>query len=302
MKLSVVVTVFNEEEKIAECLNSVKKLNCEIVVIDNGSTDQTVKIAQKFTNKIFTQKNDPQNIDLQKNFGFTKATGDYILSLDADEYLSDNLREEIKLILSKDQTKEGYFIPRKNIVFRKWMQHTGWYPDFQLRLFKKGKAKYVSKHVHESMQILGETGNLQNPLTHENYQTVSQFIKRNLLVYAPNEADALIENGYKFSYFDVVRFPAKEFLSRFFAREGYKDGFHGLVLSLLLSSYHLAIFSYIWEKKKYADETDSSFLSKLKTEIKKIYHEFTYWFNSEKIKNEKNPVKKILLKTLRKIS
>ncbi|MDE2591206.1 MAG: glycosyltransferase family 2 protein, partial [Patescibacteria group bacterium] len=223
MKLSVVITAFNESEKIADCLESVKNLNSEIVVVDNGSTDNTIKIAQKYTKKIYSQKNDPQNIDLQKNFGFTKAAGEWILSLDADEKITDELCQEIKSILSQERLESGFFVARKNILFGKWMQHTGWYPDYQLRLFKKGKAKFISKHVHENMQIDGLTENLKEPLIHENYQTISQFIKRNYLTYAPNEAQSLIDNGYKFSYFDVIWFPAKEFLSRFFAREGYKD-------------------------------------------------------------------------------
>lgn len=302
MSISIVITAFNEAGKIGDCLESVKNLGSEIIVVDSSSTDETVKIARKYTNKIFSQKNDPLNIDLQKNFGFTKANGDWILSLDADEKVTKDLSEEIRTAVSRKSAVSGYLIPRKNFIFGKWVEHTGWYPDYQLRLFLRGKGKYVSSHVHENIQVEGETGKLFNPILHENYQSVSQFIERNLLRYAQNEATSMLEGGYKFSYFDAIWFPAKEFLGRYFAREGYKDGFHGLVLSLLLAFYHLAIFAYIWEKKGFKDETDGTFLKKLNHEVKKISHEFIYWFNFEKIKNEKNPVKKIFLKTMKKLS
>ncbi len=250
-QLSVVITVYNGEAMLAKCLESVKDLADEIIVVDNMSTDETVIIAKKYTKKIYSQKNDPQNIDIQKNFGFSKATKEWILSIDPDEQVTPELAKEIiekienwKLKIANSDVV-GYWIPRKNIIFGKWIQHTGYYPDEQLRLFQKGKGKYISHHVHEDLHVDGSISHLHHELLHENYHTIGQFIHRNLLAYAQNEAQALMDNGYTFSYMDAMWFPAREFLSRYFAREGYKDGVHGLVLSLLLAAYHLVIFAYI---------------------------------------------------------
>src|SRR3989344_3756182 len=242
-KLSVVISAFNEEKKIEDCLKSVSFAD-EIIFIDNSSTDSTSKIAKKHTSKVFVKENNPM-LNVNKNFGFSKASEEWILSLDADERVSEKLREEIKSsIINHKSSVDGYWIPRKNIIFGKWIEHTGWYPDYQLRLFKKDKGKFEEKHVHEMIKLEGESKKLNNPIAHYNYENISQFLRKTLL-YAENEANQLIEKGYNFAWQDSIRFPIKEFISRFFAREGYRDGLHGLVLSLLMAFYHLIIFGNI---------------------------------------------------------
>jgi len=300
-KLSVVISAYNEEKKIEECLKSAKFAD-EIIVVDNSSTDKTKDLAKKYTNNIFTQPNDPEKIDLQKNFGFEKATGAWILSLDADERVSEELKYELASLLDHPKPAiNGYWIPRKNRIFGKLIEHTGWYPDPQLRLFKRGMGKFESEHVHEHIKIKGEKERLTNHLIHENYETVSQFIKKTI-VYAENEAKDLINKGYNFSFFDAIRFPLKEFLSRFFAREGYKDGFHGLMLSLLMAFYHFLIFAHIWEIEGYKRTDGDKLLKKGKKELLKIYKEINYWIINTEIKRAKSISKRILLKVKRKIS
>lgn len=300
-KLSVAISAYNEEKKIEECLKSAKFAD-EIIVVDNSSTDKTAEIAKKYTDKIFSQPNDPEKIDLQKNLGFEKATGAWILSLDADERVSEELKYEIASLLDNPKPSiNGYWIPRKNRIFGKLIEHTGWYPDPQLRLFKRGMGKFESEHVHEHIKIKGEKDRLVNHLIHENYDTVSQFIRKTV-VYAENEAKDLISKGYIFSFLDAVRFPVKEFLSRFFAREGYKDGFHGLILSLLMAFYHFLIFVHIWEIKGYKQTDGDKLLKKGKKELLRIYKEINYWIINTEIKKAKSASRKILLKIKRKIS
>ena len=308
-KLSVVIMAFNEEKRIASCLQSIKDLANEIIVVDNTSTDTTVAIAKQYTDNIYSQKNDPLNIDIQKNFGFSKANGEWILSLDPDERVTEALAEEVKEHLASDvqRSVNGYWIPRKNIIFGKWIEHTGWYPDYQLRLFRNGKGKYVGTHVHEDLQIEGKTAKLKHVLLHQHYEAVYQFIFHNLH-YIQNEAETRLQKGYTFNYLDVVRFPFQEFLSRFFAREGYKDGLHGLVLSLLMSWYHFMVFLYIWEKKKFvvvgAQDMHTGrqeFLPQLEREANKNYKELLYWFYNEKIKNARNSFEEYMLKIKRKV-
>lgn len=299
-KLSVVVSVYNEEKRIAACLESVKFAD-EVVLVDNSSTDDTAKIAQKYTSKIFKQENDPLKLDILKNLGFEKATGDWILSIDADETVSKELAEEIKETI-KNPNNTAYFIPRKNIMFGKWIKNNkGWYPDYQLRLFKKGVGKYTQKHVHEQLEVNGEKGYLKNHIIHENSKTVAEFINKHAFTYAPNEAENLLEHGYVFSKFDAIRFPAREFLNWFFAREGYKDGLHGLMLAILMAFYHFMVFAYIWQKKDFIDVNSPDFLEETEEEVKKVNKDMMFWFYNEKIKSIKNPVNKNLQRILKKI-
>lgn len=295
-KLSLVVSVFNGEDVLEGCLESAKFAD-EIVVINNSSTDKTLEIAQKYTTKILTRPNNPM-LNINKNFGFAKAKGDWILCLDADERVSEDLKEEIKEQIQNSEVN-GYFIPRKNVIFGKWIEHTGWYPDHQLRLFRNGKGKFEEKHVHEMVKVTGRVEYLKNNLVHYNYTTVSQFLQK-IQLYAPNEADNLIEGGYKFTWQDALRFPLKEFLSRFFAREGYKDGFHGLMLSLLMAFYHLVVFVNIWEKRNF-EKIEKNLTKEVETELKKSYKELTFWIDSRRFKEIENPFKKMVYRIFRKI-
>lgn len=299
-KLSAVISVYNEEKNIERCLKSLDFAD-EIIVVDNSSTDKTVEVAKKYTDKVFTQKNDPSAIDLQKNFGFEKASSEWILSLDGDEEISKELREEIKYATKKTTIVNGYWIPRQNFIFGKWIEHSGWYPDYQLRLFKKGKGKFINKHVHEPLTIEGETGHLRHNIIHHNYETILQFVQKNIIVYAPNEAEELLKKGYEFSFFDAIKLPLNEFLSRFFARKGYKDGYHGLMLALLMAFYYFVVFAYIWEKNGFKQYDKGNFLNDTEKEVKNAGKDILYWMSKEKIGSMKNPIKRGIRKITKKI-
>ena len=291
LTVTVVISAFNEEKKIAECIESVKFAD-EIIVINNSSTDRTEEVAKKHGATVITKDNNLM-LNVNKNFGFTKATGEWILNLDADERATPELAAEIQKIVNQEDAVEGYYIPRKNIIFGKFIEHTGWYPDYQLRLFKNGKGKFAEEHVHEMITVTGETKKLESPMVHFNYETISQFVSKTMFIYAPNEADQLIKNGYKLSWRDCIAFPMKEFLSRFFARQGYRDGFHGLILSLLMSFYHLVVFASIWEKEKFPKFENVNILSETEIDFKKSQKEFSYWYTHEKIQNSKNALVKL---------
>jgi glycosyltransferase involved in cell wall biosynthesis len=299
--LSIVISVFNGEKVLEDCLKSASFAS-EIIIVDNYSTDNTLTIAKKYTDKIYAQKNNPSKIDIQKNFGFEKATKNWVLSLDADERITPELQKEIEnLKLEEKNAINGYWIPRKNIIFGKWIKHTGWYPDHQLRLFRRGMGKFLEEHVHEPIRVEGQLGYLENNILHNNYESISQFLDRLFKIYALNEAEQLIKKGYIFDWRDAVRFPTKEFLSRYFAREGYRDGFHGLMLSFLMAFYHFIVFSYIWEKQKFRQIDNEQFLAETEKEVLKTSKDFSFWFSKEKIELIKNPVTKVFRKILRKI-
>ncbi len=293
-KLSVVISTYNSQDKIEDALRSVQFAD-EIILVNNSSTDKTVEIVKKYTSKIFTRPNNPM-LNVNKNFGFSKAVGEWILCLDDDERITNELALEIKGVIENKDAVDGYSIPRKNIIFGKWIEHTGWYPDPQLRLFRRTKGKFEEKHVHEMVKVNGEVAHLKEPMLHYNYQTVSQFLHKMSNIYVPNEAEVLVSQGYKANFADAIKFPLREFLTRYFAQEGYKDGFHGLMLSFLMAFYHFCVFAYVWEEQGFPEIEKGNILDKSSKEMKSAGKEISFWLRNEKIKNTKNPVKKILYK------
>lgn len=298
MSISVVVSAYNEEKNIEDCLKSAFFAD-EIILVDNTSSDKTVDIALKYTSKIFTQPNKIM-LNVNKNFGFSKASGAWILSLDADERVTPELAKEIRSTIeqSSNSTINGYWIPRKNIIFGKWIESEMWWPDYQLRLFKKGYGKFPEKHVHEYLKVQGVTEKLKNPMVHQNYTSIDQYLYKMLNIYVPSE----VKNRTKVrvSWIDSVRYPINDFLKTFFLQKGYKDGLHGLVLSFLQAFYMEIVFVKLWEKQGFNKENPKDFLKDLYKELKSIKREFRYWFLTSWIRETKNPFKKILLRLKRK--
>ncbi|QQG41082.1 MAG: glycosyltransferase family 2 protein [Candidatus Levyibacteriota bacterium] len=296
-KLSIVISAYNEEGKITQCLESASFAD-EIVFVDNSSADKTVEIAKKFTDKIFIKPNNLM-LNTNKNFGFSKATGDWILSLDADERITLELKEEmLSATRHAPSGVNGFWLPRKNIIFGKWIKHTGWYPDYQLRLFKKDMGSFSAKHVHEMITLKGETAYVKEHILHYNYDSISQFLTKLDLIYTSNEAEQLLGNGYVITWADALKMPIKEFVSRFFAREGYKDGFHGLMLSILMAFYHFIVFAKIWEKQGFNQISDAKILPQTEIEVRNAHKEIMFWFFNEKIKSA-NGIKKLLFRLRR---
>lgn len=300
-RLSLVVSAHNEEKNIKECLESVKGLVDEIIVVDNSSTDKTSEISKKYTSKVFVQENNPSRIDYQKNFGFSKATGDWILSLDADERMTPELSDEIKDKLSRLSDKvNGYLIPRKNIIFGKWIKSDTWWPDYQLKLFRRGKGKFLQNSVHKNLEIEGEIEKLENPLTHQNYTSTFQYIEK-LNNYTGMEADSLIKSGYKFNWIDSIRFPMNDFLKTFFLEHGYREGLHGLVLSFLQAFYMEVVFVKLWEKEGFKKVNSDDFMLKIRRELVEYGDKLKYWITTMLISESRNPFKKFVLKVSRRI-
>ncbi len=299
-KLSVVISVFNEEEKIEKCLKSVLFAD-EIIVVNNSSTDKTIDIAKKYAASIITQPNDPLLIDIQKNIGFKKAKNDWILSIDADEIVTPELRLELEELLKNENLKNGYFIPRKNIIFGKQIDYTGWYPDHQLRLFRKNKGEFKNSHVHEGIQVDGEKDYLKEHILHYNYETIIQFIQKNMINYAQNEANNLVNKNYALTPGDLISIPCKEFLSRYFARKGYKDGLHGLFLSLLMAASHLVVLAIVWEKSGFKKIESREVLKSTEREFEKFGKDLKYWITKIKTEDSKNIAAKYFHKIKGKI-
>ncbi len=296
-KLSVVISAYNEEHMIGECLRSVDWAD-EIIVVDNQSTDKTKEIARSLGAKVITKPNKAM-LNINKNVGFTHASHDWILNLDADERIPVNLKEEILNTIRSESASEGYRIPRKNIIFGKWIKNGLWWPDYQIRLFKKNKGKFPCIHVHEYIQIEGTISELKTPFVHENYQSVSQYLTKLNTLYTENEVELKFRNGYKLHWHDAIRYPLADFFSIYFSKKGYEDGLHGLVLALFQSMYSFVVFAKLWEKHKFIEKEISSHM--LEEEFKYASKQLSYWRLTRMIIASTNPFMKMMLKLKRKL-
>ncbi|MEK7129799.1 MAG: glycosyltransferase family 2 protein [Patescibacteria group bacterium] len=301
-QISVVISARNEEDKLDRCLASVAWAD-EVIVVDNESTDASVSIAKRHNATVYQRQNNLM-LNVNKNFGFEKAQGRWILSLDADEEVTPELAKEIQKKTKNSELRTqnsnivGYWMPRKNIIFGKWIQHGLWWPDKQLRLFQHGKGRFPCAHVHEYLEVDGPTGELQVPYVHHNYETISQFIRKMDTIYTESEVQKLVRTKYQLVWFDAIRFPVSDFVKVFFAQEGYKDGLHGLVLAMLQACYSFVVFAKLWERKKFQQENIS--LNMLSSEIKRNTHDIRYWMFTAHIRNAPSMLKKVWWKALRR--
>jgi (heptosyl)LPS beta-1,4-glucosyltransferase len=199
-----------------------------------------------------------------------------VLVLDADEEITSALAREINNILKNP--KADYFrIPRKNMIFGKWMKHSRWWPDYNIRLFKKSFVSW-NEVIHTVPMTQGAGAELEDKeelaIIHHNYDSVEQYIRR-MNRYSTQYAVLKVKEGYKFSWKDIILKPTNEFLSRYFFGEGYKDGLHGLALSLLQAFSELTVYLKIWQKEKFVDQNPG--LPEVVTAIRDTEKDLHYW-------------------------
>lgn len=289
------MSAYNEESALGRCLSSVRSIADEIIVVDNQSQDKTLEIAKQFTKNIYSRKNILM-LNTNKNYGFEKATGDWVLNLDADEEIPKETAQEIKSLIHSAPKENGFWIKRKNIIFGKWITHGLWWPDKQIRLFRKGKGKFPCVHIHEYIAVDGTIGELTSPYVHYNYESVSAYL-RTIDRAATSEAISLGEMNHQLVWYDAIRFPLSDFLKIFFAQQGYKDGLHGLVLSLFQAFYSFTVFVKYWEMRKFEQRDVAA--SALTGEFRRAGDESKYWIATMMIHNAKNALEKILWKIRR---
>ncbi len=236
MKLSVALATFNEEKNIGECLESVKDLADEVVVVDGGSTDKTVEIAQSLGAKVTVTSN-PAIFHINKQKAIDACTGDWILQLDADERVTPELREEIKFaILNSPFATNGYWIPRKNWFLGRFLTKGGQYPDYTLRLYRRGKGHLPCQSVHEQAEVEGQVGYLKNPLVHLADTNFRHYISRWQHYVDLQKEEIEKENLGVFGFFDYLFIkPLVWFFSTFFRHKGFMDGWQGFVFSFFSS-------------------------------------------------------------------
>lgn len=253
-KISAIIITYNEEQNIKECLNSIKWCN-EIIVIDSFSTDRTVKICKSFPYKVKIIKRKWKGYSEQKNFAAKKAQNDWILSVDADERITLELKKEIQTLLKNNVSSfNGYKIPRKNYYFGQWLKRGGNYPDYQIRLYHRKFAQFKAVLLHEGVQVKDPVGVLCHPMNHFTYQNVDDYFKR-FIRYTEIEKNILISKKIKITplktFYYVIFVPIKKFISRFIFKGGFLDGFHGFILITLNNITRIIAFYkyYLWKKK-----------------------------------------------------
>jgi len=296
MKLSIVISTYNRAQSLKRTLESLKVFDSEVIVIDNESKDATKATAKAYGAKVFTRPNNLM-LNTNKNYGFSKATGDWILCLDDDEVMTPELATEIRTTIDATDFT-GFWIPRRNIIFGKFIEHGLWWPDPQLRLFKNGKGKYPEKHVHEYLAVEGKSGTLNEPYIHYNYDSLQQYLLKMQNIYTENEVLKYTSMGYRVLWYDALRFPLSDFIKIYFAQSGYKDGLHGLVLALLQGFYSFIIFVKLWEKEKFLEM--DIFPKQAVDEIDRSVRETQYWVMTTRMREEKNPLRKLWYQLLRK--
>ncbi len=244
MRLSVTVIALNEEANIVPCLESVRFADEIVVVVDSGSTDRTLELARKFTDRLFTI--DWRGFAGTKNFALAQAQGDWVLSLDADERVPAALQAEILGVVKTDGPLAAYKIPRKTYVGGRWIRHLGWYPDYTLRLFRRGQGRFRERQVHEEVEVAGPVGVLRTPLEHFSYNNLEEYAARQDR-YARLAAQEMRQAGRRPLPGELLWRPALTFLKLFFLKRGFLEGALGLQLSLQASRYNFLKYHYLRE-------------------------------------------------------
>lgn len=297
--VSVVINTLNEEENLPRALSSVKSFADEIVVVDMESDDKTQEIAEKQGARVYEHKR-MGYVEPARNYAVKKAKKDWVLVLDADEEVPKSLVRKLKKIV-KDPKADYYRLPRKNIIFGKWMQHTKWWPDHNIRFFKKGSVSW-NEVIHSVPMTSGKGADLpakeEYAIVHHNYDTLEQYLAR-MNRYTSIQAKVLMDKNYKFIWKDLISKPVGEFVDRYFAARGYKDGLHGLALSFLQAFSEAMVYLKVWQEEKFLEQHIS--LDEATSHLKEAGKDIDWWMTESHIRDKKS-LSSLFLRLKRKLS
>jgi len=245
-KISVAIITRNEEGNIRDCLESVTWAD-DVVVVDNGSTDRTLEICREYGARVFSEE--WKGYAGQKNSAIEKTRHEWVLSLDADERVTPELRREMEAAVAESPPADGYWIPRKNYFLGRWVRRCGWYPDLNLRLFRKSRGRFGDRAVHERVEVEGKSLTLNQPLIHVTYRTIADFLQR-MDRYSALAAEEMRREGKPFRRRDLLLRPPFTFFQMYFLRAGFLEGTDGLALSALYSFYTFVKYAKLKEMGK----------------------------------------------------
>ena len=243
--ISCAIVVFNEERNIRACLDTAKWMD-EIVVVDAYSTDRTREICRQYTHRIFERP--WLGFGDQKNFAIEQASADWVFILDADERIGPDLEDEIENILAAGELNRAvaYYVPRRNFYYGKWVKRAGCYPDLQLRLFRRGVGRLNDEEPHNRFVFEGEAAYLKSPLDHYTESSINDHFRkfRNFTSLAAQERGKTKQSVY---WTDLTVRPLFTFYKYFVARQGFRDGMHGFLVSVWASMYTFVKYAKLWQ-------------------------------------------------------
>tara|TARA_R110002074_G_scaffold316814_2_gene487292 strand:- start:3725 stop:4516 length:792 start_codon:yes stop_codon:yes gene_type:complete len=257
--ISAVIKAFNEEKNIGACIDSLVGWADEIVVVDDASTDNTVLEAKaKGARVVPGNRSTNAPIDTLDITGFLAVKGEWILRIDADERMPSGLKDELKRVASLGDVN-GVKFARRNMMFGDWPRHGGWFSPMHLRFFRSDAwDRNWTGQIHSNPQVFGSIATL--PATsdlstlHLDYDNIPQFVQRTLMNYALAEAKERIATGEIVTSVTIIWYPIRKFLGKYFIRQGFRDGFRGLVLAGLLGCYEFLIQANIWDLSRKSGE------------------------------------------------
>jgi glycosyltransferase involved in cell wall biosynthesis len=243
--LSVIVITWNEEKNIRRCLESVRWAD-EIILVDSFSTDRTQELARSFTRKIFQHEFDGDIPQRQR--GFREASGEWLLYLDADEEVSEELGAQIRGVIGTPGGADGYYLSRRSKIFGKWIQHGGWSPDLTFRLFRRGKVIPEPAEVHGGFTVGGEKGTLSGTLYHYTYDSIQEYLAK-MNDYTSLQVSSKLPGPDRAGHaaWKILLSPLSHFFRKYVSTRGYRDGVRGLFLAALGAVYTLALYAKVWE-------------------------------------------------------
>lgn len=255
MSISVVILAKNEEQRITDCIQSVRDLADEIIVVDDESTDKTKELAENLGARVLVRKMDIEG--RHRNWAYAQAKNEWVLSLDADERVTTELKQEIRNVTSRNSSYNAYTVPRKNFIGNYWIRWAGQYPSPQLKLFRKDKFKWEEAEVHPRAFLQGECGHLKNDLLHYTYRNWSDFLKKlntQTTLEAKKWHRVYLENpkkaGYKMNFIHALWRVLDRFVRTFIAKKGYRDGFVGFMIAYFASLYQIISYAKYREELK----------------------------------------------------
>jgi len=251
--ISVCMIVKNEEHRLEDALKSVSAWAREIVIVDDDSTDGTIELAKRYTNKIYKRTMKIEGV--QRNFSFEKATSEWLFSLDADERVTPELAKSIQETLSQPTQLNGFNMPVKTFIGDRWIKAAGYYPARKLRIFRKGKFQYEEERVHPRAFLDGDCGALDGDLLHYSCQNLTQFINK-FNRETTLEAEKWIRDKRKVTMLNALRKTVDRFLKFYFIKKGFTDGFMGYLMSSFHSLYQLHSYAKYWEMTRDSKENN----------------------------------------------
>ncbi len=248
--ITAIIMTFNEEHNIQACLETLDWVD-ELIVADTGSTDRTIELARSYTDRILELP--WYGYGPTRNLARKEATSDWILFIDADERVTDDLRESILTVLSAwDYRYNSYRIPRRSNFVGRWIKGCGWYPGYVLRLARKDEGQYTDASVHESLEVEGKTGTLKADLLHYTDPDLEHYFKK-FNLYTTLAADDMVRDGKKPRFYKLFINPIVTFFRMFFLKRGFCDGFEGFTLCVFSSFYVFTKYTkaiFAWRDRK----------------------------------------------------